>query len=56
VIVTTFRKAGVTDAKVGTRFLRRNAASRMLAAAVPTDDLGRPRPRPAGIDQPVREH
>ena len=35
VIMTTFRKAGVNDAKVGTRFLRRNAASRLLAAAVP---------------------
>lgn len=35
VLVTTFRKAGVTDVKVGTRFLRHNAASRLLAAAVP---------------------
>ena len=35
VIVATFRKAGVTDVKAGTRFLRHNAASRLLAAAVP---------------------
>jgi integrase len=35
VIVATFRKAGVTDVKAGSRFLRRNAASRLLAAAVP---------------------
>ena len=31
----TFRKAGVTDAKAGTRLLRHNAASRLLRAAVP---------------------
>jgi integrase len=31
----TFRKAGVTGIKSGTRFLRHNAASRLLAAAVP---------------------
>jgi len=31
----TFRKAGVTDVKVGTRLLRHNAASRLLRAAVP---------------------
>ena len=35
VIAETFRKAGVTDVKAGTRFLRHNAASRLLAAAVP---------------------
>ena len=35
VTVETFRKAGVTDVKAGTRFLRHNAASRLLAAAVP---------------------
>jgi integrase len=35
VTVTTFRKAGVSDVKAGTRFLRHNAASRLLAAAVP---------------------
>ena len=34
VTVTTFQKAGVTDAKAGTRLLRHNAASRLLAAAV----------------------
>lgn len=31
----TFRKAGVTDVKAGTRLLRHNAASRLLRAAVP---------------------
>jgi integrase len=35
VISETFRKAGVTDVKAGTRFLRHNAASRLLRAAVP---------------------
>jgi site-specific recombinase XerD len=30
-----FRKAGVTEVKAGTRFLRHNAASRLLRAAVP---------------------
>jgi site-specific recombinase XerD len=35
VTVRTFKKAGVTDAKAGTRLLRHNAASRLLAAAVP---------------------
>jgi integrase len=35
VTVATFRKAGVTDVKVGTRLLRHNAASRLLAAATP---------------------
>jgi integrase len=35
VTAETFRKAGVTDVKAGTRFLRHNAASRLLAAAVP---------------------
>jgi integrase len=35
VTVETFRKAGVTDVKAGTRLLRHNAASRLLAAAVP---------------------
>ena len=35
VTVKTFRKAGVTDVKAGTRLLRHNAASRLLAAAVP---------------------
>ncbi len=35
VTVETFRKAGVVDVKAGTRFLRHNAASRLLAAAVP---------------------
>jgi len=35
VIAETFRKAGVTDVKAGTRFLRHNAASRLLRAAVP---------------------
>ena len=35
VTVTTFRKAGVTNVKAGTRRLRHNAASRLLAAAVP---------------------
>jgi integrase len=34
VTVTTFQKAGVSDAKAGTRLLRHNAASRLLAAAV----------------------
>jgi integrase len=31
----TFRKAGVTDVRAGTRFLRHNAASALLRAAVP---------------------
>jgi len=35
VIVNVFGKAGVTDVKAGTRFLRHNAASRMLRATVP---------------------
>nr|WP_325503491.1 tyrosine-type recombinase/integrase [Mycobacterium sp.] len=35
VTVETFRKAGVADAKAGTRLLRHNAVSRLLAAAVP---------------------
>jgi integrase len=35
VITQTFRKAGVTGVKAGTRFLRHNAASRLLRAAVP---------------------
>ena len=35
VTVTTFQKAGVATAKAGTRRLRHNAASRLLAAAVP---------------------
>lgn len=30
-----FRKAGVADVKAGTRFLRHNAASRLVAASVP---------------------
>ena len=34
VTVTTFRKAGVTDTKAGTRLLRHNAASRLLRSAV----------------------
>lgn len=35
VIAQTFRTAGVDDLKVGTQFLRHNAASRLLAASVP---------------------
>jgi len=35
VTVTTFRTAGVTDAKAGTSVLRHSAASRLLRAAVP---------------------
>ena len=35
VTAETFRKAGVTDVKAGTRLLRHNAASRLLRAAVP---------------------
>lgn len=35
ITANTFRKAGVTDVKAGTRFLRHNAASRLLRAAVP---------------------
>lgn len=35
VIANVFGKASVTDVKAGTRFLRHNAASRMLRAAVP---------------------
>ena len=35
VIAKTFRKAGVSDIKVGTHFLRHNAASRLLRASVP---------------------
>jgi site-specific recombinase XerD len=35
VTAETFRKAGVADVKAGTRFLRHNAASRLLRAAVP---------------------
>lgn len=39
--VTTevFRVAGVADAKVGTRVLRHNAASRMLRAATPLSTI-----------------
>ena len=35
VTAEVFRKAGVTDVKAGSRFLRHNAASRLLRAAVP---------------------
>jgi len=35
VIADVFGKAGVTDVKAGSRFLRHNAASRLLRAAVP---------------------
>ena len=35
VTVETFRKAGVHPPRAGTRLLRHNAASRLLAAAVP---------------------
>ena len=35
VTAQTFRKAGVREVKAGTRLLRHNAASRLLAAAVP---------------------
>jgi len=35
VTVETFRKAGVSNPRAGTRLLRHNAASRLLAAAVP---------------------
>lgn len=35
VTADTFRTAGVTDVKAGTRFLRHSAASRLLRAAVP---------------------
>jgi integrase len=35
VIAETFRRAGVTDVKAGSRFLRHNAASRLLRAVVP---------------------
>jgi integrase len=35
VTVTTFEKAGVSDARAGTRLLRHNAASRLLRSAVP---------------------
>jgi integrase len=35
VTVKTFQKAGVSKVKAGTRLLRHNAASRLLAAAVP---------------------
>jgi integrase len=35
VTAKTFRKAGVTDVKAGTLFLRHSAASRLLRAAVP---------------------
>jgi integrase len=35
VITETFRKAGATGMNAGTRFLRHNAASRLLRAAVP---------------------
>ena len=34
-ITATFRAAGVTDVKAGSRLLRHNAASRLLRAAVP---------------------
>jgi site-specific recombinase XerD len=39
VTVTTFQKAGVAKAKAGTRRLRHNAASRLLAAAVPVPTI-----------------
>jgi site-specific recombinase XerD len=35
VIADVFGKAGLTDVKAGSRFLRHNAASRLLRAAVP---------------------
>lgn len=35
ITASTFRKAGVTDVKAGTRFLRHAAASRLLQAATP---------------------
>ena len=35
VTVGAFREAGVSEPKAGTRLLRHNAASRLLAAAVP---------------------
>jgi integrase len=35
VTAETFRKSGVTNVRAGTRFLRHNAASRLLRAAVP---------------------
>jgi site-specific recombinase XerD len=35
VIAEAFGKAGISDVKAGTRFLRHNAASRMLRAAIP---------------------
>ena len=35
VTADTFRRAGVTDVKAGTRFLRHSAASRLLRATVP---------------------
>jgi integrase len=35
VIAEVFGKAGVSDVKAGSRFLRHNAASRLLRAAVP---------------------
>ncbi|SMY10795.1 Site-specific recombinase XerD [Brevibacterium jeotgali] len=35
ITAATFRKAGVTDVKAGTRFLRHTAASRLLRAATP---------------------
>jgi site-specific recombinase XerD len=39
VIAETFRKAGVTDVKAGTQFLRHNAASRLLRASVPLSTI-----------------
>lgn len=39
VITETFRKAGVTGVQAGTRFLRHNAASRLLRAAVPVPTI-----------------
>lgn len=39
VTAETFRKAGVTDVKAGTRLLRHSAASRLLRAAVPLSTI-----------------
>lgn len=39
VTAKTFRKAGVTSVKAGTRFLRHSAASRLLRAGVPLETI-----------------
>jgi len=58
-IAAVFRQAGVSDVRAGTRFLRHNAASRLLRAAVPlptiTAVLGHSSPRSTDVYLSVDE-